>query len=264
MKQLGTFLEKLGHRVSTLGYIVRNPTYAAARRGGAARDLYRLLNRGWLRPEHIGTVLDVGANEGQFIHIARLLFPRASILAFEPNPRLLHSLKELLVPDQGDALFAVACGREAATMPLHLAAFSPASSLLHASDFQAPGFPAIKAAETVQVRVERLDQILARSSPPPAKPYLLKLDVQGFELEVLRGATGILPEVAVIVCEVNTAPFYEGQAPFEEIYAFLREHHFRLVDVGEPIRAGEDGEVVYFDVAFRNTRDTEAIRSSAS
>jgi FkbM family methyltransferase len=256
MTRLGTFLEKLGHRISTTGYILRHPTYVKARRGGAARDLYRLLNKEWLRPEHIGTVLDVGANEGQFIQIARLLFPEAGILAFEPNPRLQQPLQALLSSDERNAVFPVACGREATLMPLHLAAFSPASSLLRATDFQVRNFPEVKAEETIEVRVERLDD-LVRQRPSARAPYLLKLDVQGFELEVLRGAVGILPHVAVVVCEVNAAPFYERQAGFEEIYAFLRDHHFRLVDVGEPIRSAETSEVLYFDVAFLNTMRSE-------
>jgi hypothetical protein len=79
---------------------------------------------------------------------------------------------------------------------------------------------------------------------------LLKIDVQGFEWEVLQGATSILPDVAVILCEVNAEDFYAGQAGFEQIYLFMREHGFKLVDIGEPIRARATGEVLYFDVAF--------------
>jgi hypothetical protein len=82
---------------------------------------------------------------------------------------------------------------------------------------------------------------------------LLKIDVQGFEMEVLQGAIGILPDVAVVLCEVNAVPFYAGQAGFEQIYGFMLQHNFRLVDIGEPIRAGATGEVLYFDVAFLKT-----------
>jgi hypothetical protein len=54
------------------------------------------------------------------------------------------------------------------------------------------------------------------------------------------------------VCEVNAVPFYEGQAGFEDIYGFVRQHNFKLVDIGEPIRNSNTGEVLYFDVAFLN------------
>ncbi|HJX25199.1 MAG TPA: FkbM family methyltransferase, partial [Chthoniobacterales bacterium] len=198
----------------------------------------------------IGTVLDVGANEGQFIKPARVLFPKASILAFEPNPRLIQSLKDLL-PGTG-AVCQMACGREAGTMPLHLMKFSPATSLLRPTSLRIPDFPAAETEETIEVKVDRLDFVV-RGHPLARKPYLLKIDVQGFELEVLQGAVDILPDVSAIVCEVNAVSFYEGQAGFEDIYGFVRQHNFKLVDIGEPIRNRNTGEVLYFDVAFLNT-----------
>jgi FkbM family methyltransferase len=247
---VGGFLEKLGQQISAVGYILKNPGYAEVRRGGGARDLYRLLSKPWLQRQRIGTVLDVGANEGQFIKSARVLFPRASILAFEPNPRLTNSLQDLLPPGTG-AVCQIACGREPGTMPLHLMKFSPASSLLRPTALRIPDFPAAETEETIAVKVDRLDSVV-KGHALARKPYLLKIDVQGFELEVLQGAVDILPDVSAIVCEVNAVPFYQGQAGFEDIYAFLRQHNFKLADIGEPIRHSQSGEVLYFDVAFLN------------
>jgi hypothetical protein len=129
--------------------------------------------------------------------------------------------------------------------------FSPAASLLPPTSLRIPDFPAAETEEIVQVNVERLDDVVQRHDSA-RKPFLLKLDVQGFELEALHGASGILPDVVAVLCEVNSAPFYAGQAGFEDIYAFLRQHNFRLIDLGEPIRARGTGEVLYFDVAFVN------------
>lgn len=252
VKSLGRFLERIGQRTSALGYLWRHPSYTEVRQNGGARDLYRILNKPWLRPESIGTVLDVGANEGQFIKVAQVLFPQASILAFEPNPHLARSLQSLLSARGNGAVLPIACGRKSAMLPLHLPKFSPAASLLPATALRIPGFPSLEAEGTIEVKVERLDHAV-RASPLLHAPYLLKIDVQGFELEVLEGAIGILPDVAVILCEVNTVPFYAGQAGFEQIYGFMHQHNFRLVDIGEPIRAQATGEVLYFDVAFLKT-----------
>jgi FkbM family methyltransferase len=219
------------------------------RRNGGARDLYRLLNKPWLPAARIGTVLDVGANEGQFVKVARVLFPQAPILAFEPNPHLVPSLERVLSTSGRGTVLPLACGREQGVLPLHLTKFSPSASLLQPTRLQIPDFPAAEIGETIQVTVERLDDVV-RSNALARAPYLLKLDVQGFELQVLQGATSILPDVAVILCEVNAEGFYMGQAGFEQIYLFLRQHGFKLVDIGEPIRARRTGEVLYFDVAF--------------
>jgi FkbM family methyltransferase len=202
----------------------------------------------------------VGANEGQFIKVARVLFPAASIVAFEPNPHLAEGLRRSLSSSAFDALYPIACGREAATMPLHLTKFSPAASLLAPTSLRIPDFPPAETEEIIEVKVERLDELLLRPGSAPG-PFLLKLDVQGFELEALSGAVGILPDVLAVLCEVNTAAFYEGQASFEEIYAFMRQHNFRLIDIGEPIRARETEEVLYFDVAFLNNTATRSIAS---
>ena len=108
-------------------------------------------------------------------------------------------------------MLPIACGRESATMPLHLTKFSPATSLLRPTALHIPGFPSLETEDTIEVKVERLDHAV-RASPLVRAPYLLKIDVQGFEWEVLQGAIGILPDVAVILCEVNAVPFYAGQA----------------------------------------------------
>jgi FkbM family methyltransferase len=249
MKSVGKFLERIGQRISGLGYVWQNPSYAEVRKNGGARDLYRLLNKPWLLATKIGTVLDVGANEGQFVKVARVLFPQAPILAFEPNPHLKSSLERLLSASGRGALLPLACGPEEGVLPLYLTKFSPSASLLQPTALQIPDFPAAEVGETIEVTVKRLDDVV-RASELASAPYLLKLDVQGFELEVLQGATSILPDVAVILCEVNAESFYTGQAGFEQIYLFLREHGFKLIDIGEPIRARATGEVLYFDVVF--------------
>ena len=120
--------------------------------------------------------------------------------------------------------------------------------MLKPTTTQIPDFPA-EIGQTNQVKVERIEDVF-RLCELARPPYLLKIDVQGFELEVLQGAVGLLPDVAVVLCEVNAEDFYAGQAGFEQIYLFMREHGFKLVDLGEPIRARATEEVLYFDVAF--------------
>jgi FkbM family methyltransferase len=193
-------------------------------------------------------VLDVGANEGQFMETARALLPEANLLLFEPNPETVIRLQRRASNLGPAKVIAIACGSRSAILPLHIAHFSPASSLLPATELQTRSFPETTEAKVVEVPVERLDELVVREQAPA--PFLLKIDVQGAEMEVLRGAIGILPQVEVVVCEANTVEFYEKQARWEEIGGLLRQHGFRLADFGEPIRTSSNQEILYFDFAF--------------
>ena len=101
---------------------------------------------------------------------------------------------------------------------------------------------------SIKVEVDRLDAIMAREQF--SEFILLKVDVQGLELSVLEGSTGLLDQVMVIVCEANVAALYQGQTELEDLFRFCREHHFDLVDFAEPIRARETAELLYLDLAW--------------
>lgn len=101
--------------------------------------------------------------------------------------------------------------------------------------------------EVVEVQVDRLDALIEQNG---LKNILLKIDVQGFEMSVLKGAEKVLERVLVIVCEVSFASLYEQQCTFEEIASFLRKYNFDLIDIGDPIRSRHTQEVLYVDLAF--------------
>ncbi|MFM6248881.1 MAG: FkbM family methyltransferase, partial [Dolichospermum sp.] len=105
--------------------------------------------------------------------------------------------------------------------------------------------------KVIKVEINRLDSIIQQLNIDLYdKSLLLKIDVQGFELEVLKGATELFTKISVIVCEVNLAFLYERQCSINEIIGFLYQNHFRLVDVGQPIRSRSNEEILYVDLAF--------------
>lgn len=249
MIRFGAWLARWGERLHHAGYLLQHPAYGVVRRQRGDRGLFRLLNRPWLPRNEIRTVLDVGANEGSFVVTARCLWPRARVAAFEPNPDVCDRLRARFHGDPMIEAFPVACGKESGTQRLHVARFSPASSLLAPAAIQLEEFPETATEKSVAVPVQRLDRLLEeRAGLPPE--YLLKIDVQGGELDVLRGAAGILPRVAVLVLEANLRRFYEGQPDWDELLGYVRELGFVWVDLTEPIRSRLNGEVLYFDAAF--------------
>ena len=92
-----------------------------------------------------------------------------------------------------------------------------------------------------------------------AGPILLKADVQGYELEVLRGASQTLRNVEVILLEVSTLPFNVGAPLFAEVVAFMAEQRFLVYDLCSLFRRQSDDAVFQVDVLF--VREDSALRS---
>lgn len=154
--------------------------------------LHRLAYPGW-------TVLDVGANAGYFsVVAAKLGGPRSRIVAFEPNPKLADMIVESipLNPDLNIVLERAGCGDQADVMTLYLSPYDRNSGL---STLRTDLFPD---ATTTEVPVVRLDDYCIEHD---LRPDLLKIDVEGFEPQVLRGAGWIIDErvPSWVVCEIT-------------------------------------------------------------
>ena len=163
-------------------------------------------------------VLDVGANRGQFSSFARYLWPDADIFGFEPIPH--EAKKYRTVMGDGAKLHECALGSRQTKMQLHLASRADSSSLLPLGEVQKSFFNMDEIGK-INVPVVRLDEILSIGNIQA--PTLLKIDVQGFELEVLRGAEKLFSEIDWIYVEASFVELYEGQPMFEEISSFVAE-----------------------------------------
>ena len=171
--------------------------------------------------ERFATVIDVGANKGQFATYARLRWPHARLICFEPLPEPRAKLARVT---RGRAeLHACALGAAAGEAEMHLASRVDSSSLLALGERQKAIF-SMDESGRLRVPIQRLDVCIR---PPLARPSLLKIDVQGFELEVLKGATGLLPEIDLVYAEASDQELYEGQALLGEIKTFLEVAGFQ-------------------------------------
>jgi FkbM family methyltransferase len=185
--------------------------------------------------EHeFATVLDVGSHRGQFALFAARRFPNALIFCFEPLSRAAGTLKHVLPPGVDARVFNVALGASAGTAELHVPRDDDASSLL-------PIERDVRGVVTKEVRssrvpVARLDELLDPSEI--RAPSLLKIDVQGYELEVLRGSEKLLPLISEILVECSFDEFYAGQALADDVVAYLRDRGFRLSGVFSLLRDG--------------------------
>jgi FkbM family methyltransferase len=163
------------------------------------------------------TVIDVGANKGQFSSFARVRWPHASIVAFEPLPRAAERYRKVLGPRA--RLFTCALGAENGRMEMHVASRDDSSSLLALGSEQKSIFHMDQVA-TLPVDVCRLDHVLDGLVEAPA---LLKIDVQGFEFEVLRGIGELANAIEWIYVETSFVELYTGQRLHDEVAALLSQ-----------------------------------------
>ena len=167
------------------------------------------------------TLIDVGANKGQFSIVARYLFPKLQIHAFEPIESERKRYRSVV--SEPVAIYPTALSDTTGHARFFIASRLDSSSLLAPGPGQKAAFGVVSSAETT-VEVARLDEFFRPWNLIP--PILLKLDVQGAELQVLRGADRILELIDAIYCEVSFVELYEAQPHADEIVAFLAHAGF--------------------------------------
>lgn len=193
--------------------------------------------------DSFATVIDVGANKGQFAVYAQMRWPQARLICFEP---LLGPRAKLAHVTRGRAeIHDCALGAAPGEGQMHLATRTDSSSLLVLGVRQKAIF-GMEECGTLPVSVQRLDACV---TPPLARPSLLKIDVQGFERQVLEGATDLLPAIDAIYVEASFVELYEGQALQGEIQVLLQTAGFQLD--GAFNEQVHQGERIQADLLFR-------------
>lgn len=183
------------------------------------------------------TLVDVGANEGGFLSSVLQLVSPKEIFVFEPQPACQGALKGLLHGRPGSHLHACAVGAEQRTLEFRCMANSKMSSALDplpevAASYKDGDFRVV---ETIEVPVVRLDDAL----PEHLEIDLLKVDVQGYEMQVFCGAEQTLARTRAILLEINYSEHYKGSASFDNVYRFLSSRGFRVFGISAPYSGAE-------------------------
>lgn len=212
--------------------------------------------------EHVGvlqslntiqTVVDIGANRGQFALAVRHCFSEAGIVSFEPLATPAAVYRAIFSGDDRVRLVEAAIGLEPGEAMIHLSAREDSSSLLPITARQNALFPGTAEAGTASIRVARLaDEISAEELVAPA---LLKLDVQGFELPALAGCEGLLERFDWVYVECSFVELYAGQALADSVIAWLRERDYVLVGVYNMAYDGK-GLAIQADFLFRSKSES--------
>ncbi len=199
---------------------------------------------------HPVVVLDVGANTGQYGRTLRGIGYEGLIVSFEP---LAAAHKELTVAAGGDGNWLVApraaLGSAKGSIEINVSGNSVSSSVLPMNEAHLSVAPKSRYVATQTVALERLDDLLPSIFSGPG-PVFLKLDAQGYEEEVLKGATGILSRVVAIQMEISLIPLYEGAPSLVHLLSAMRDLGFELFQVVPGFRDVTTGQLLQLDGIF--------------
>ena len=198
----------------------------------------------------VATILDVGANRGQFASKILASGWNGDLVSFEPVSETHSMLTEAKVAAANPRWFispAFALGSETATAEINVARNLVSSSLLQIRGAFADVDKETRPVRTETIAVRRLDDAI---EPSWNAPFALKTDTEGFELEVLKGATSTLTRTRVIMIEMFLAPFHDGGARFGELASFIVEAGFRCIALTEGFSDYGRNEVLAVDGVF--------------
>lgn len=206
----------------------------------------------WIREKGIRGILDIGAHTGEWsLEIARH-FPEVPIYAFEPLEdcfQALESKKSQLPQLQA---YHIALGDTSGENIIYRSSNPSSSSLLKMGDLHKKAAPKSSGSTEEKIITNTLDQIAAEYQIDG--PLFAKIDVQGFEMQVLRGGLKTLEKTAVLLCETSFQPLYEGQHLFEDVRMFLKSVGFDYAGEQESILNPVDGSILQGNSFFINRR----------
>lgn len=195
------------------------PRLIAVRSSGAVADTYHKLNVPWFHSLKIDTVLDIGANIGRFAKTARYLCPNARIVSFEPLPDCAEKTMQLMKGDGNFELHNVGLGREPGSFSMKRSAHNPSSSFLPMTKIHKEAFPFTAETSEVSVEVKTLDSVAEELSL--GNCIFIKVDVQGFEREVLLGGMRTFAKAKILLLELSYEELYSNQPLFNDIYQLV-------------------------------------------
>ena len=194
----------------------------------------------------VDLLVDVGANAGQFGMEMRTGGYRGRILSIEP---LGDAFGRLLTRSQADVAWTAvrsAVGASDQELTMHIARNSASSSFLEMLPIHLRAAPGTEQVGHETVPVRRLDSVLAAHATASRRVYL-KIDVQGYELEVLRGAGESLRAVVATQLELSLARLYANSPLAHEVDAFVSKLGYRLAGVEPGLAEPDSGRLLQMD-----------------
>jgi FkbM family methyltransferase len=197
----------------------------------------------------LNTVVDIGANRGQFALCVRRLYPQAQIFSFEPLSKPAAAWMRNFSADTRARLFKRAIAPQLGSATMHVSRWDVSSSLLPFAQAQHDNFPLTEEASKEVVETTTLDACVEEHLIQDSA--LLKLDVQGFELSALQGCGRLIERFKYVYVEASFIELYIGQALATEVIGFMFKRGFNLVCVAN-LSYGASLRPIQADFLFSN------------
>jgi FkbM family methyltransferase len=203
-----------------------------------------------LAEHRIDTVLDVGANEGQYARLLRQLGFQGRIISFEPLSATYQRLQHAATNDSSWIIAPrMALGSREGEIRVNVASNTAASSVLGMQEALEQAAPDLIYVGSEVVPVSRLDQASIEFLSA-SRNVFLKVDVQGYELEVLEGAAELLPKISGAQLELSLVSLYRGQALFPALMDFMQRQGFSVWGIIPGLVDNSSGRLLQTDVVF--------------
>lgn len=202
-----------------------------------------------LKVYDIKTVLDIGANEGQYSINLRKAGFRGRIISFEPLNNAFKILSRNSASDKNWHVYNFALGDNDSISTIHVSGHSPSSSILPMTRLHTESAPGSEYVEDEKIEIKKLDSIFNTLGVEGDRIFI-KVDTQGYEKKVLDGAINTLPLVTGIQLELSAALLYEGEETYYSICRFIEERGFHLVRVIPGFTHKTTDDMLQFDALF--------------
>jgi FkbM family methyltransferase len=206
-------------------------------------SLREALRRTSARVPDVGSVIDVGASDGQWTRVAREFFPTSRYFLIEANPVHEPALRSYTAATPGVDYLLAAAGDTRGELYFDASdAFGGVAAHEHRAGM-------------VKLPATTIDHEVATRNLPP--PYLIKLDTHGFEVPIFAGAMSTLERTALLVVEAYNFRIAQDSLRFFELCAYLEQRGFLPSDLCEPMHRQRDGLLWQFDLVFMRANRQE-------
>lgn len=198
----------------------------------------------------INKVLDIGANVGQYAYDIRELGYKGEIISFEPIKAIFQTLEKNTKKDSHWKCENFALGDSDGETEINIAGNDAASSsILEMLPSHLKSAPQSKYIGKETILVKRLDTVFNNYFSEGDNVYL-KIDAQGFEKNILDGATNTLNKINVLQVELSMIPLYKDALNYIDMIEFLKSIGFELYGIEQGFSDQESGRLLQFDGIF--------------